>query len=325
MVVALVAVLRYDSTGRKGNKLSKPFIYDVGEMAQIDPNLVLYEREGLLLKTGFDKARCITIDSADNVYVSGDAAIRIFDPTGNAVGEIELSEAPRPVAVDAEGVIYVGLSGHVEVYNRQGERLARWEQRNDRALLTSIAVDGNDIFVADAGNRVVLHYNGAGDLLKKIGEKDEQRNIPGFLIPTPYFDLTIAPDGLLRVINPGNHRIEAYTYRGDLEFSWGRFSGTIDGFCGCCNPVNFAILPDESFVTVEKGLIRAKLYDPLGDFVGVVAGPEQLGVDGPVKICQFPEQCQSGGFDVAVDSNGRIFVLNTINNEVRIFSRKAGT
>jgi hypothetical protein len=85
------------------------------------------------------------------------------------------------------------------------------------------------------------------------------------------------------------------------------------------------MLPDESFVTVEKGLIRAKLYDPDGVFVGVVAGPDELGVEGPVKICQFPEQCQSGGFDVAIDARGRIFVLDTIKNVVRVFSRKDTT
>jgi hypothetical protein len=200
--------------------------------------------------------------------------------------------------------------------------MAKWESLGERALLTGLAVKDDDVFVADAGNRIVLHYDSEGTLINKIGEKDERRNIPGFFIPTPYFDLTIAPDGLLRVVNPGNHKIEAYTYDGDLELSWGKFSGTIEGFCGCCNPVSIAILPDESFVTVEKGLIRAKIYDPYGQFVGVVAGPDELGVAGPVKICQFPEQCQCGGFDVAVDAKGRIFVLDTIKNVVRVFSRK---
>ena len=66
----------------------------------------------------------------------------------------------------------------------------------------------------------------------------------------------MASDGLLRVVNPGRHRIEAYTFDGDLEFSWGKVSVGIEGFCGCCNPVNFAILSDGSFITCEKGLTR---------------------------------------------------------------------
>ena len=322
LVVAIVVLLRYDSTGSGGSRLAKPFVYDIGEMAKIDPNLILYERESLTVETGFARSHCLTLDSSGAIYVAGDRAVRVFSPTGNKLREVQLGGEVRPVAIDEDGQMYVGLRDHVEVYDAKGERVSIWESLGERALLTGLAVEGDHVFVADAGNRIVLHCDSKGTVINKIGEKDEQRNIPGFLVPTPYFDLTIAPDGLLRVINPGNHEIQAYTYGGDLELSWGKFSGTIEGFCGCCNPVNIAILPDDSFVTVEKGLIRVKLYDADGKFVGVVAGPDQLGVAGPVKICQFPEQCQSGGFDVAVDAKGRIFVLDTIKNVVRVFSRK---
>ena len=126
------------------------------------------------------------------------------------------------------------------------------------------------------------------------------------------------------MVNPGNLRVDAYTFDGDYEFSWGRRSVEIDGFCGCCNPVNIAILPNGGFVTCEKGLVRVKLYDSQGEFKGVVAGPAQLVRDGDVRICDLPEECQAGGFDVAVDATGRVFVLDTIKNVVRVFSRMKG-
>jgi len=214
------------------------------------------------------------------------------------------------------------MKDHVEVYDRQGKRLATWQGLGDDAVLTSIAVSKNDVFVADAGNRIVLRYDTTGKLINRIGEKDQQRNIPGFVIPSPYFDLAVARDGLLRVTSPGRHHIEAYTFDGDLEFWWGQFSSSIEGFCGCCNPVNFAILEDDSFVTCEKGLVRVKIYDPAGTFVGVVAGPEQLVEGGASGVSEFGAGSQSGGFDVAVDGDGRIFVLDTIKNIVRIFTRK---
>ena len=53
----------------------------------------------------------------------------------------------------------------------------------------------------------------------------------------------------------------------------------------------------------------------------MVAGTEQLIEGGTARICDFPEQCQAGGFDVAVDAAGRIFVLDTIKNVVRIFTK----
>jgi hypothetical protein len=134
------------------------------------------------------------------------------------------------------------------------------------------------------------------------------------------------------VTNPGNHRIEAYTFEGDLEFSWGKFSSNVVSFCGCCNPVNFAILrgsrsagTDDSFVTCEKGLTRVKIYDVEGAFVGVVAGPEQLVEGGTARIDEWASEGKAIGFDVAVDAAGRIFVLDTIKNVVRIFTKiKAG-
>ena len=98
----------------------------------------------------------------------------------------------------------------------------------------------------------------------------------------------------------------------------------LEGFTGCCNPVNFAILGDESFVTCEKGLVRIKVYDPEGEFVGVVAGPEQLARGWEANICDVPAECQSGGFDIAVGNNDEVLVLDTVNNIIRFFSRIKG-
>ena len=269
--------------------------------------------------------------------MAGDNAVRVFDDGGNLLKEIELPDAPKCLVIETVGSedgtseslkIYVAMKDHVEIYNSQGKSLARWQSPGDNAVLTSIAVSKNNVFVADAGNRIVLRYDTTGTIINRIGEKDENRNISGFVIPSPYFDLAVGRDGLLRVVNPGVHRIEAYTFEGDLEFSWGEFSSGIKGFCGCCNPVNFAILSghdpagaDDSFVTCEKGLTRVKIYDPDGAFVGVVAGPEQLVEGGKVESCETPAECQIGGFDVAVDASGRVLVLDTIKNIVRIFSR----
>ncbi|MCK5001074.1 MAG: hypothetical protein KAS23_16135, partial [Anaerohalosphaera sp.] len=78
------------------------------------------------------------------------------------------------------------------------------------------------------------------------------------------------------------------------------------------------------FITCEKGLDRVKVYGADEKFVGVVAGPEQLIGKGNAAVCQTPAQCQSGGFDVAVDAAGKVYVLDTIKNVVRIFEAKGG-
>jgi hypothetical protein len=322
IVAAIFALARLDVTGKRGSGLSDQFVYDVKDLARIDPNLILYEETASPISTGFTHARGLAVGPQGAIYVAGDKAIRRFSETGQILAEIELAGIPGCLVVEGDGKVYIGMKDHVEVYDSQRKRLASWQSLGDNAVLTSIAVSKDDVFVADAGSRIVLHYDTTGKLINRIGQKDPQRNIPGFVIPSPYFDLAVASDGLLRVVNPGRHRIEAYTFEGDLELWWGQFSSDLKGFCGCCNPVNFAMLDDDSFVTCEKGLVRVKIYDPKGVFIGVVAGPEQLIEGGVSRVCTLPAECQVGGFDVAVDKQGRILVLDTIKNVVRIFARK---
>ncbi len=337
IVIAIVAMLRLDTTGEKGSGLGRDFEYSLEQLAKIDPNLILYEESTRPINTEFKTTHAIAVDSKVSIYVAGDNAIRVYADSGKLLNEIGLSEAPRCLAIESVDMaddasdnlkIYVTMKDHVEIYNSRGKLLSRWQSLGDDTILTGIAVSKNDVFIADAGNRIILRYDKAGTIINLIGQKDEDRNIPGFVIPSPYFDVAVGRDGLLRVVNPGIHKIEAYTFEGDLEFSWGEFSSGIKGFCGCCNPVNFAMLhgsdpsgADDNFVTCEKGLTRVKIYDPEGVFVGVVTGPEQLVEGGKVEICDTPAECQLGGFDVAVDMNGRVFVLDTIKNIVRIFSR----
>jgi hypothetical protein len=324
IVIAVIALVRLDTTGKKGSGLGKEYLYEIE--AKIDPNLIIYEQLGEAFSAGLKAPTAIAVGPGGRVYVAGDEAIRVFIEGQNSIfssfGQIELLCAPRCLTVADDGKFYIGAKDHLEVYDNQGKQLASWGSLGEKAVLTSIAVSKKDVFVADAGNRIVMHYDITGKLINRIGKKDKERNIPGFVVPSPYFDLAVGRDGLLRVVNPGRLRIEAYTFDGDLEFFWGKFSNVdVKGFCGCCNPANFAILDDENFITCEKGLTRVKIYDVEGTFVGVVAGPEQLIEGGTARICYFPDQCQAKGFDVAVDAAGRIFVLDTIKNVVRIFTK----
>jgi len=322
IVMAVVAVLRLDTSGERGSGLSGEFAYDLSELAKVDPNLILYAQSGPPVSTGFRQSRAIALDSSGRLYVAGDRAIRVFNNAGGFERVIEMSGEPQCLTVAQDGGIYVGLKDHVEVLNAQGKSIASWDSLGDEAVLTSIARHGDSVFVADAGHRIVLHYDTADTLVGHIGEKNLEKNIPGFVIPSPHFDLAVSRDGLLRVADPGRNRIETYTQEGNLEFWWGERSVKIQGFCGCCNPVNFALLPDGGFVTSEKGLVRVKIYNSDGGFVGVVAGPEQLTGGVQPRICDSPEECQGPAFDVAAGTDGRVYVLDTINNVIKVFSRK---
>ncbi len=308
VAAAIIIVFRAATTKEEECSLGEVFTYDLEELRKTDPALIKYKQSGAI-STGFQAVSAVAVDSKDRVYVAGDKSIRMFNNDGEVLSEIKLTDAPQCLAIADDGTIYIGMENYIEVYDSARARRAKWESAGENAILTSIAVSENDIFAANASGRVVLRYDSSGKLVSRIGERDKERNIPGFVVPSPYFDLAIAPDGLLRVVNPGFLRIEAYTYDGDMEFFWGRASMGIEGFCGCCNPVNFVILPDGRFVTCEKGLPRVKIYDSQGVFESVVAETELFGESDNFFV-----------LDVAVDSQGRIMVLDPMARAVRIFT-----
>jgi hypothetical protein len=132
---------------------------------------------------------------------------------------------------------------------------------------------------------------------------------PGdFMVPSPHMDVAVAADGTVWIANPGNHRVEGYNREGQLQKVWGRFGTQVDAFFGCCNPSDFALLSDGSFVTAEKGLARVKQYDSDGKFQCVVATPQA-----------FAENMM--GLDVATDSTGKLYVLEPGTKVVRVFGK----
>jgi hypothetical protein len=316
MVVAIVALLAVNPTGRGGSGLSRAYDLDVAALAAFDPNLILYREDAPAIATGFARSRALAVGADGPLYVAGDSAIRVLGPAGNLQRIIILAGEPHCVAVTADGMLYVGLRDHVQVFDSKDQRQAVWPSLGERAFLTSVAVSGSDVFLADAGNATVIHCDATGKILNRIGSRSSP-----FLVPSPYFDVAVAPDGLLRVVNPGRCRIEMYTFGGDMEGFWGRNSAKIDGFCGCCNPVHIAMMPDGEIVTAEKGLIRVKVYNADGTLRGVVAGPDQLVAGGAAYVFQNATDAQASGFDVAVDAQQRVYVLDTIKNVVRLFVR----
>ncbi|MBN1865579.1 MAG: hypothetical protein JW808_11840, partial [Victivallales bacterium] len=175
--------------------------------------------------------------------------------------------------------------------------------------LTSIALSGDIVFVADAGTRSVWKFNHEGVNLGKIAEEDAGAGIPKLVVPSPFFDLAALDDSGVWVVNPGQHTIARFSHDGKLLESWGTHSHEVEGFCGCCNPSHIAMFKDGSFVTSEKGFVRVKTYDPQGNFSGLVASAGQF-------------QKGSQGLALAVDSSQRILVMDKKTKVIRVFVRK---
>ena len=327
VAVGVVALIRTDPSGKRGSGLSKEFKYQIHEHKKIPPAMLAYEQTAEF-PVEMSEARAVAIGSGDRIHVAGDRTVTSFSPDGKPQSRITLEDEPHCLAIgNAEhafvGRIYVGLMDRLLVFDESGRPVGSWDSLGDRALLTSIALAEDDVFAADAGNAVVVRYDTSGKIVGRIGEPDEARGIRGFAIPSPFFDVAVHPDGWLRVVNPGALRIEAYSFEGNLELYWGKRTNELDGFFGCCNPANFAILSDGRFVTAEKGLLRVKIYSTHGELECVVAGPEQLDSSPAAVINESLADHEYTAVDVAVDGAERIVVLDRPGRKVRIFEPKA--
>jgi len=308
VVAAGLTFLGYRSLSRKQVTQSEnPYEYNIDEFLNIPENLVHYSEMAKIdidLKNLFGLA----LDSMNRIYVTGDNSVLVLDANGNVQNSFTIPSAAHCIAVDENFDIYLGIGNHIEVYDTTGKRLSGWQPPEKNSYITSIALTAENVYVADAGKQIVLRYDKTGTLLNRIGDKDEARDIPGFVVPSPYFDVAVDADGFIWVVNPGRQSLENYIPNGDLRSFWGTASMRLEGFSGCCNPTHLALLPDGSFVTSEKGLERVKVHNRIGEFVSVVA-PPKLFTRGTV------------GLDLAADAEGLIYVLDPKAGSVRIFQK----
>lgn len=299
----LSAILQDDGTSG-GN----PFEYDI-KVFEADGSEKLFYRSAAEIALPLDEPAAIAAGPGDAVYVAGGRELIVLDRAGKMIRRLSLNGPATALAVDRNGHAYLCIREHVEVLDSAGTGRAEWIGLGENAILTSIALGPDGVYIADAGGLVVWRFDRRGRLLGRIGERDDRRDIPGFLIPSPYFDVAIDSDGFLWAVNTGRHQLENYTSGGELRSSWSKSSMTVTGFCGCCNPTHIAILEDGSFVTSEKGIARVKIHNRIGEFTALVAGPDQFD-EGTV------------GLDLAVDSSGRILVLDPKRKQLRIYIEK---
>jgi len=307
LAVIIVAVIAGDYISKRPDKSeANPYEYNIDEFKDVDEELVLY-KETKNFKIGFEAPSAITIAN-DKIFVSGDAKIKVIDLSGTLLNEIKLPENPNSIEISGD-TVFVAFENKIEILSDKGDELMKWDIPEENTFITSLVVAGKNVFVADAGKRRIIRFSVSGGKMTEFEGKSGDNVIHGFIIPSPYFDVDINSEGELWVTNPGIHALENYTFDGNLRAYWENTSMKIDGFSGCCNPAHFTFLPDGSFVTSEKGLVRIKVHKPSGELQGVVAAP--------VKFNNEDEAP-----DLAVDGAGNIYALDFERKMIRVFELK---
>jgi sugar lactone lactonase YvrE len=263
--------------------------------------------------------RALGTGPEERIYVAGEDGLVVYGLDGAEVARVTIDGRPNCLAVAPDGEILLGMRTHVVVLGAGRTVKSTWDEIGGEPYITSIAADSENVYVADAGNRVVLRYDRTGKLLGRIGEKDVDRGIPGFILPSPCFDVAFDNRGSLWVANTGRHGLENYRSNGDLMASWYRPSISVDGFCGCCNPSHIAFRSDGSLVTTEKGLARIKLFSVDQKLIGFVADPRVF-EETPEGVAL--QDLETRLQDLAVDARDRVLVLDSRRNVIRIFEER---
>ena len=252
-----------------------------------------------------DALRGIAVDGRGPLYAAGDLGITVFDAAGAPVRRWATAKPPLAVAVAADGAVYAGEAGQIEIFDGAGKLRETW--RDDKLLgrVTAIGFSHDGVFAGDAAGRAIRRFDRRGKFLNTIGSNNP---VNGLLIPNGVVDFAVDAKGVVWAANPGKHRVEQYAADGKLLGHVGKFHGVDPaGFTGCCNPTNVAV--GRHLYTAEKAGPRVKAYAFSGELLAVIA---EDAFDANAK-----------NMSIAVDARRRVYVADTVRLAILVFEEEA--
>ena len=185
------------------------------------------------------------------------------------------------------------------LYVRKDISNQMWDQRIGPAPLAQLPVDPYL-----KGRRDIAAVQTIGELGNAQGQ---------FTAP---HGLAVAPDGSLYVADSNNHRIQKFDASGKFLLEFGTFSGpnNANPASGTFNePWGVAVGPDGNVYVADTWNHRIQKFDPNGKFIKMWGTPGQTDINGQGGIFWGPR-------GVAVDKGGRVYVTDTGNKRIEVFS-----
>jgi DNA-binding beta-propeller fold protein YncE len=186
------------------------------------------------------------------------------------------------------------------LYVRKDISSLMWDQRIGPALAAQLP---SDPYTKGRRDVTALQIIGAG------GAEKGQLNAP--------HGLAVAPDGSLYVADSNNHRIQKFDPYGVPVLSFGSFSGANNNNPppGTFNePWGVAVGPDGSVYVADTWNHRIQKFDADGKFLKAWGTPGQTdAAAGLASVFWGPRA-------VAVGKDGRVYVTDTGNKRVAVFS-----
>ena len=274
----------------------------------------------------FQTLSTVALDQAGNVYGSGverrgapaDAgSVQMFAPDGSFQKQWRVGNAATGLAVDAAGAIYA--AGEKAGNGCVMEKLtvaadgkvtrANWALGKAVRSVSSLRVYKDMLLVADADTGSVHKISAVdGKYLGKLGGRGAKGGNITINTCCGILGFDVDAAGRLFIGNLGQHRVTACELDGAKESHWGKPSEKVEDFCGCCNPVCVAVMPDGKLVTAEKTIPRIKVYTADGKMLALIGAAE------------FGKDCSD--LALAVDAKGVIYAADGESKSIKVFALK---
>ena len=257
--------------------------------------------------------------------------LRAWGSEGGAPGQFR---TPDGIAVDLRGHVYVAdrENNRIQKFDANGKLLAVWGRNGGDGSLGvgrgefngpyAVATDGDgNVYVLDSRNNRVQKLTASGRFLRMWGRNGGDGSFgvgPGeFADPR---GIEVDRRGTVYVSDHGNHRIQVFTVDGEFRAMWGRNGG--DGSAGTGagefdQPRSASTDRAGNVYVVEKVNHRVQKLTPQGR--PITRWGKNGGAGGGDAAIGSGQGEFNLPYDGAVDSRGRVYVVDTSNTRVQRF------
>ncbi len=255
--------------------------------------------------------------SGQRVFVSDteEHKVLVLDRKANEIRDLKDAEgksyffaAPLGVCETADGYVYVADSFRSQVHKfNPKERLV--DSFGGESVLkrpVSVAVYDKLVYILDVGAHQVVVFDDQGNLMYTFGGRG---NDPGqFNFPT---DIDLDQDGNVYVLDALNFRVQVFSPSGDFIREFGEQGTELGSFR---IPKGLAVSAQGHVYVTDSLSHRFVVFDLKGQYL-LTLGDRSYALN--------KGEISPGGFymprDIAVDSNGGIWVVDGLNKMVHHF------
>ena len=289
---------------------------------------VAWNSEGRLYVANRGGGTRITIFDFDEEYIDA------FGGPGDGEGMVN---AAASIAIDRSDAIYVSDQGsHCIInYDPEGKLITKWgahgSAEGELNQPNGLAFDDEyNLYVADAGNNRIQKFTSDGKFLLAWGSKgsDEKQ----FIMP---WGIALDDENNVYVSDWGNDRVQKFTPHGEFLMTVGS-PGSGDGQLS--RPSGVAVDRGGDIYVTDWANDRLQVFDPKGTYQLQFTGDATLSKWGLQAILSNPDFARERHRatleperhllrpnSVRVDSQDRIFIVDTSRHRLQIYQKETVT